>query len=72
MQELTADPAAIPEASLILGRDVELKLTVDDAGLAADVPLLRVQLLGVEVIFPDRLQASVRSGAAGRKAGGLS
>ena len=55
--------AAIPEAGLVLGGHFDLELTVDDAGRAADVPLLGVELLGVEVILPDRLQASIRSGA---------
>jgi len=55
--------AAVPETGLVLGGDFDLQLTIDDTGLAADVPLLRIELLGVEVILPDRLQAGSGSGA---------
>ena len=50
-----------PEAWLILRSNLQLQLAINDTDRTADVPLLGVDFLSIEIILPDRLQARIRS-----------
>jgi len=56
-----------PEHRLGTGRDLERELTVHDTHAVgvADIPLLLVELLVIELVGPDQLQTGFRPRAQG-------
>jgi hypothetical protein len=57
------DARATPEHRLRARENLQGKLAVDDANAVAEVPLLLVDLLVIELVGPDELEAGLRTGA---------